>query len=304
MQSRSIARLFRFVLTSAVILALPSSFALAGNNQRRPLFSLDFSGSANQPGKVFKLDPSAGFRFNSHFEIDAGLPIYIVRPTDTGIAEGFSSKNGIGNAYLDLRFYVSHPGLYFSSTVRGTAPTGNTSDGFSTGRATFDWSNYLEKDLGGFTPFGNIGIANTISDTHFFNRPFTSLGIVGHLEGGAYYELFRHFDLAGSAYAITPSGQQKVYSKLLKHAATASSPGGSTGPGKANGKGRVFETSSITTGGATIVQDHGYSGWIDFHPTSRIKLELGYSHSISYALNTIFFSAGFDIGSLLSRTNR
>lgn len=301
MQYRGNLRLFRLILTSALILIVPGTPASADENHGRPLFSFVFSGSANQPGKVFKFDPSAGFRFNNHFEIDAGLPIYLVRPTSSGISEGFSAANGIGNAYLDLRFFVSHPGLYFGSTVRGTAPTGRTSDGFSTGRATFDWSNYLEKDFGRLTPFGNVGIANSISDTHFFNLPFTSLGVVGHFEGGASYEIFHHFSLAGSAYAITPSGQQKVYSKLIKRSTVASGSAGTPGPGKATGKNRVFEASSVTTDGATIVKDHGYSGWIDIHPSSNINLEFGYSRSISYALNTVFFSVGFDVGSLLTR---
>ncbi len=295
---------FRSVFTFAAILIFYTGLAVAENGQGHPLFSFTVSGSFNQPGKVFKIDPSAGYRFNNHFEIDAGWPVYMVRPSDAGIAAGFSSNNGIGNAYLDLRFFVSHPDLYFSSNVRGTAPTGSTSDGFSTGRVTLDWSNYLQKDFGRFTPFGNVGVANSISDTPFFNRPFTTLGLVGHFEGGAYYELFRHFSIAGSAYAITPSGEQKVYSRLLKRAGPTSTPGGSAGMGKANGRNRVFETSSITTGNASIARDHGYSGWIDFHPQSHIALEIGYSRSVTYALDTVFFSASFDLGTLLSSRRR
>lgn len=298
-----LAKMFRFVLHAVAVIALSGSFAMADDTQRGPLFSLYFSGSANQPGKVFKLNPSAGFRFSNHFEFDAGIPFYFVRPTDTGIAEGFSSNNGVGDAYLNLRFYISRPHLYFSSTARGTAPTGNTSDGFSTGRATFDWSNYIEKDAGRFSPFGNVGIANTISDTNFFNRPFTSLGIVGHFEGGTYFEAFRHVRLAGSAYAITPSGGQKVYSKLQRHS-SAANPGNAMRAGKANGNGRVFETSGVTAGDARILQDHGYSGWLDLRPSTRICLEFGYSRSVGYALNTLFFSIGIDIGSMLPWAHR
>jgi hypothetical protein len=37
-------------------------------------------------------------------------------------------------------------------------------------------------DFGKWIPFCKVGIANTISDTHFFNRPFTSLDTVDHFE--------------------------------------------------------------------------------------------------------------------------
>src|SRR2546426_7516247 len=41
-------------------------------------------------------------------------------------------------------------------SLEGTAPTGDASKGFSTGRATFDWANHFDHSFFfGFTPFVN-----------------------------------------------------------------------------------------------------------------------------------------------------
>src|SRR5437773_615429 len=75
--------------------------------------------------------------------------------------------------------------LSYSSTLELTAPTGDKARGFTTGRATADWTNRFSHKMDSFTPFGSAGLANTVSDTKFFVRPFTSLGMVVHFEGGA-----------------------------------------------------------------------------------------------------------------------
>jgi len=278
-----------------MILVLPGRHGFAAqDDDRGPVLFVGFGGSSAQVGQVFKLNDAVGYRFNKHFEVAIGLPVYFVKASSTGLAEGFGSHNGIGNAYLDLRLFVRKSDWYFSSDVKGTAPTGDVNNGFSTGRATVDWTNYIERTIGRFTPFASGGIANTISDTHFFYRPFTSLGVVGHVEGGTYFELLPKVSLGGSAYADLPSGQQKVFSKLVARGRAAQ-------PGKNGGHGRVFETQSVTVGGADTANDHGFAGWLDFNPASAVSFELGYSRSTRYALDTVFFSVGFDLGKIIRR---
>jgi hypothetical protein len=220
---------FLFCLIAAACTA--TSF---GNDAGGPLLRLSFSGTSNDPAWVFKLDTSAGYRFNRHFEISGGVPIYFVRASDSGATDGFTSKNGIGDAYINLRLMISRPDYYFSSSIKGAAPTGDDADGFSTGRVTFDWTNYFEGDIGKWTPFGSAGIANTISDTHFFNRPFTSLGTVGHFEGGLYFWPSEKIGIAGSAYAVTPTGQQKIYSKLMQRQSPITPPSTTGNAGRGN----------------------------------------------------------------------
>jgi hypothetical protein len=279
--------------TMAINLLLVSS-AAAEESNRSPILSLTFSGSANNPGWIYVLNPVAGYRFSRHFEVTGGVPLYMVRAPETSTSDGINSKNGIGNALLNLKLLFDNSNFSFNSTLNGTAPTGNEKEGFSTGRGTFDWTNYFEVSAGRWTPFGSAGIANTISDTHFFSRPFSSLGLVGHFEGGASIKAVQWISIGGSGYAVTPSGQQKIYSKLVgQQSAGSNSSRGNTA--KAKNPKKAFESTGITIDDGESSRDHGLSGWVDFNPRENISIQLGYSRSIYYESDGCFFSISLDV---------
>ena len=261
------------------------------------IFSETFQGSSNSLGQVMELNTAVGHNFNKYLGVDAGMPLYFVRPSATSSTTARTSKSGLGNFYVALRLTVDNPVLNFASTLTGTAPTGDTSSGFSTGRATFDWDNRVERTLLRITPFADLGLANTVSDTHFFERPFSSLGTVGHFEAGAKYKVWRDVSVGASAYDILPSGPQKVFSKLITRSSGSSTGGGGTSGRRA--RGGVFETASQTTGTADITRDNGFSGWFDASPVPFLDFEVGYNRSVHYDLNTFSFSVGFNITSLL-----
>ena len=263
------------------------------------VFYEKFQGSSNTLGQVMKMDTTVGYNFSKYFGVDTGVPFYFVRSSPTSVTLGSTANNGVGNAYVDLRLTVSNPAIHFASTLTSTAPTGDTATGFSTGRVTFDWNNYFDHTFSQVTPFANIGVANTVSDTHFFTRPFTSLGLVSHVEGGANFKISRFLGLGAAAYAVLPSGQQKIDSKLIKR--QAESPGtGSTVPGRAGRKG-VFESAHVTIGDADLARDNGYSAWFDINPARYLDLELGYNRSVHYALDTFSFTVGFNLGYLAKK---
>ncbi len=268
-------RAWRWALRSSLGLAflVASGIAQAQTREAGLTSRLFFGGDTSSVGGIYKLDPSVGYRFNRHFSISAGLPTYFVRPSATASADGSTSKNGIGNFYLDLRLETSGSDTYFRSALRGTAPTGDRDSGFSTGRVTVDWTNYVSRSFGPLTPFGRAGIGSTVSDTHFFTRPFSSLGLVGNLEGGAELALSHGLSLAGSGYAIVPSGQQKIFSKLVRRG-----------------------TKSVVVGTEEIARDHGASVWLGFDPARQVSLELGYSRSVAYDYNSVFFNILLDLG--------
>src|SRR5712692_6118410 len=206
------------------------------------IFYERFFGSSSTLGNVFRLDTTLGYSFNKHLSIDGGLPVFFVHPSAAATA------NGIGNAYAELRFALPNPLVDYSSVVTGTAPTGDKNRGLSTGRATVDWTNHFDRSFSRLTPFGNIGFANTVSDTPLFVRPYTTLGFVTHFEGGAVYRIARALDAGAGAYAIEPAGQQTIVSELVTQ-----STGTSVGAGKNNGRGGhqgVFETTHIEIGRA------------------------------------------------------
>src|SRR5215475_3775049 len=237
---------FACAIILVVGLALPAQAADDGKGWS---FFGRFSGSSNSDGLVTKAESGLGYSFNNHWSTYTGVPFYFVNrssSTTTGTS-GFMS--GVGNAFLGFRFAAKSDVMNYTSNLEFTAPTGDTSRGFSTGRVTGDWTNMFSTKVSSLTPFGSIGIANTVSDTAFFVRPFTSLGKVGHFEGGATYEFLRIARLGASAYAVRGSGQQKVFSKL-KDSATS----GSSGSGKND-----FDNQHEIIAQADAVNDHGFS---------------------------------------------
>jgi hypothetical protein len=258
-----------------------------------------FQGSTNTLGVVTRLDTNAGYQFNSHFSVDGGIPVYFIRPSAASTAAtGTRSANGIGNVYAQFRLTLASPVLNFASTLTGTAPTGDKATGFSTGSVTVDWSNYFERSFSRLTPFADIGIANSVSDTFFFVRPYTTLGFVSHFDGGARYRIARALHAGASLYAIEPSGRQTVLSRLFAPQQQAAAAGNS---GRGNRNQGVFESASVTTGSAEIARDHGFSTWIQISPASTLDLYAGYTRSTQYALDTVFFGMGVNLGKVFRK---
>ena len=259
-----------------------------------------FQGSASSLGWVNQLDTSVGYNFGAHFSLDAGLPVYFIRPSSSTIAAtGTSSGNGIGNVYAQLRLSEAGRIVNFASTLTGTAPTGDKTNGFSTGHATVDWSNYFEHSFSQLTPFFDVGIGNAVSDTMFFIRPYTTYGVVTHVEGGARYRLVRGLSVGISGFAIEPSGEQTVVSRLVQRSGSRTTTGGtSTSGSRTSGSGerRVFQTTSVTTGTADIARDNGFSTWLQIAPATGVSLYAGYTRSTHFALNTAFFGISFNLG--------
>jgi hypothetical protein len=304
-------------LFCSIVLVVGFALPVKAEEERGWFFSGSFSGSSNSAGTVLKATPMLGYQLNKHFETYSGLPFYFVNlsstaastttttTTTTSTPGGFS--NGIGNAFVGLRFNTSNDSVNYSSTVELTAPTGDKSRGFSTGRVTADWTNRFSHKFNSFTPFGSLGIANTISDTAFFVRPFTSLGLVSHFEGGGSYDFSDHVRVGGSAYAIRAAGNQTIISKVVKRqaavsqSAKASVSSVSSSAASASGKGKgsanaVFETQTETVVPADVANDHGVSTWFGVSPGSDVDFQIGYSRSMGYDYNSVFFGVGFRFG--------
>ncbi|MBN2319145.1 MAG: hypothetical protein JXR49_08705 [Acidobacteria bacterium] len=283
-----------FILVTALVAmaAFFPRFSFAAGDDSKPLLFMRLSGTNYDPGWLFKLDTTAGYRFNRHFEITAGLPVYFTRLPDDTVEESTDSKNGIGNLYMELRVMADSAGFYFSSSLRSAAPTGNKEDGFSTGRMTVDWNNYFEYNVGRWTPFGSVGIANSISDTHFFTRPFSSYGIVGQFDGGLLFDPAWWVGFGGSVYAVVPSGEQEIYNRVYRSGTSGSEESG-------NRRGRIFGDSEYVIVESEDLRDHGFSGWVDIYPVPDVAFEFGYSRSVSYDLDSLYFSARFNFGGMI-----
>jgi hypothetical protein len=277
-----------------LVLCQLAVFAQTGEDTRGFLLNERISGSASSLGLITKFDTSAGYQFNRYLAVEAGLPVYSVNPSSSvSQTTGTQAATGIGNAYADLRLTFENPLVNYTSLATVAAPTGDKAAGFSTGHVTYDWSNLFDRSFGRTTPFVNLGIANTITDTPFFIRPFTSYGFVTHLEGGASYKLFRRISVGASVYAIEPAGQQTVISKLVK------GQGQNSGSGSGRSHHGVFEEAGTTVGNASIARDDGFSTWLSARPSRYATFLIGYSRSVEYGLDSVFFGVNFNLSPLV-----
>src|SRR5258707_6933059 len=235
-----------------------------------------FDGSSNTEGQVMLLDSSAGYLFGRHLLVDAGVPIYFIR-ANTTTASGASTANwfrDLGDVYGQVGLSFLNPALNFKTQLTGRAPTGSTSDGISTGHATYDCTNRIDRDFGHWTPFLEVGLANSIPDTFVYRRPFASYGQLGHFQAGASYHVVNWLSVAASAFDVAPWGSQTIDSRV-----------GGNGSG-ATGHGPPFLQGHQTTGGSSLAADSGFSAGLGISPTKAIDFTVGYSRSSHYDLHT------------------
>ena len=276
----------------AILIVMTFALPALAQDERGWTFSGRFQGSSNSMGLVTKADPTLGYDFSRHFRTYVGVPFYFVKQS-ASTQTTTTSLTGIGNAYVGLEVGVDTDSVNFTSTVEATAPTGDKSRGFSTGHVTVDWTNTFSRSFSFITPFASMGLANTVSDTSFFVRPFTTDGLVSHFDGGAEFSLSPIADLGASAYAVRASGEQRIISKVFRDPATTPTTPTTRGQGSAT---RAFETSREILGTAELANDYGFSTWLAARAGSNMDLQVGYTRSAGYDLNTVFFGVGFHFG--------
>jgi hypothetical protein len=246
-------------------------------------------GTINSDSRIYKLDSNLGWDFNKHFGVFVGVPVYVANVPGSTTTNGTTTttnasrtNSGIGNAYLGFTLKAPSPKLYYATVVTAYAPTGSAAKGFSTGRVGVDWTNRFEHTFHRLTPFFEGGLSNTVPDSVFFARPFTSLGAISHLEEGAEYQLVKHFYTGVSGYQIVPFGSQKVFSKVSD-----------------KGKGKnSFDTSRVSTGN-DLTRENGFNTWVGLEPSSIVRLEVGYTRSTTFDLSSFAFNLRMNVGKLL-----
>ncbi|MCU1268942.1 MAG: hypothetical protein JWN74_236 [Acidobacteriaceae bacterium] len=288
-----------FGLTGVCLFALSGLMAAqskpaAPTDDRGLTSHVEFGGTSDADGQVYELQSNVGYTFTKHFGMDLGVPVYFVSASSSTSTSttGGTSSNGIGNPSVDLRWKYPNAKLNYGSVVTGSAPLADSKKGLSTGRATFDWTNRIDRSFSMVNPFFEVGLSNTTSDSRLFVRPYTTLGLNSHFQAGASFDVWKSISVGGSMYDIVPFGNQTVFSRVT----------GASDSGAGASHGRNFQTSQQTTGGADIAKDDGFSTFVDFSPNSYMDAELGYTRSIHYALNSVSFSVGFNVRRLLHKS--
>lgn len=301
---------FLFLLSIFVTGTLAAQQLPGANGQKNPddlgwTSSMDFDGNIDSNQRVFDINSTVGYNFTKHWGADLGVPFEFVSSststsTSSSLGNGSTSTsptssstlNSVGNVFMDLRFKAASDVLNYSSSLTTTAPTGSESKGVSTGRATLGWDNRIEHEFGPITPFLEAGLGNSVTDSRLYRRPFTTLGFVSQFSAGTSVDLGHDLSVGASLFDVLPEGQQKLFSKIVGKGAAA----------RGNGNhGRAYEVASESVGTSTLTRDNGDSAWVEYSP-GILDFQVGYTHSVHYALNTFAFSAGVDVGKLLRKS--
>ena len=260
-------------------------------------FGTRFEGSTSGDGSVYDIATSVSYNFTKHFGIGLGAPYNFV-----GTPSSIKTKNpmaasgyGLGNIGMDLKWFYPEKTLNYASTIHLSAPTGDTKKGFSTGHATWNWSNHFEHGWGNFTPFLDAGVGNTLPNTKYLIRLYSTFGYNAQFEAGTQADA-GPFSLSASAYDIAPWGPQTMVSKVYRcTSGTKCSATGTTTDRKS------YLTQNVSTGGASLTRDNGFNAGVELKPAKAkyLDLELDYSHSVPLRLNTISFGIALDIGGMM-----
>jgi hypothetical protein len=142
---------------------------------------------------------------------------------------------------------------------------------------TFDWDNHFAHGFDRLTPFLDVGVANSVPDTRFLHRPYTSLGTLAHFEGGSELDLGDKFSVSASGYYILPWGAQQIFVR-----------------GKKSSSGSI-------KGGASLTRDDGINLGLDYNLTRFVDLSAGYSYSAYNVLSTVSFGVELNVASWLRK---
>lgn len=300
MRAKAFSLFVLLACASAIHAQAPSPTASAQSNEGFYPgwgFGTRFEGSSSGDGSAYDVTTGVGYNFTRHFGVDFGVPYNFV-----GTPSSIKSKNptavsgyGLGNAGADLKWLYLEKALTYASTIHVAAPTGDTKKGFSTGHATWNWSNHFEHGWRNFTPFIDGGVGNTLPNTKYLVRLYSTFGYNAQIEAGTGLDI-GPFSLSGSAYDIAPWGPQTVVSKVYRcSSGTKCAATGTTTDRKS------YLTSNVSTGGASLTRDNGFNAGIELKPAKAkyLDLEFDYSHSVPLRLNSISFGVALDIAGLV-----
>jgi hypothetical protein len=276
MRSRSrcllLVAAFPFLLAvSAAAQAHPQGTTKGAAAQKGVTWTETYEGSGNTDGFITDMNSTVGYVFGERFAIDMGVPYLFIEPSTS--KTGTTSTSDMGNPYLGLRYSTKGSALDFSTSLNSAIPIASTAKGLSTGHVTVDWSNHFAHGFDLFTPFVDLGLANSVPDTRFLHHPYISYGDVAHFEGGSELDLGDKFSVTASGFYILPWGPQQIFLRGTK------------------------STSGPTKGGVSLTRDDGTNLGIDYNLTRSLDLSAGYSRSVYSALNTFSFGLEVNVGS-------
>lgn len=224
------------------------------------------------------LNPDLAFRFNRHFSIDAGAPIYdyihIVvtkgskaRPIYTSLVKHFVA----GDTALNGHMQFDSPLLSYELTSTLGLPSGDKTYGLGAGQVTYSFNNHFEHSFDFITPDIEAGLGDSsfLQDTRV-RKSFTTVGTLAHFQAGASFDLPHHASFSANAYEELPVSGQTVYSTT--------------------GKGKKKVTTSTKQ---SLGEDNGFQTSLDIPLQPHLTLSGFYNRSLRNRTDTAGFSLTF-----------
>jgi hypothetical protein len=243
------------------------------------------------------LTPNLAYRFDRHFSINAGLPVFayinVVTTKTTKNAQGVVTKT---ISSLDTRKFLlgdttltgafdAHPRLFdYNLSATLGMPTGDNANGLGAGQFTYELNNHFEHPLGDYlTPDIELGIGDSTSltDTRI-RKSYIDVGTSAHFQLGLGLSLPRDINFESDAYEDLPLGTQTITS--------------TTTNGKKGKQAKTITTSKQES----IGEDNGFINTLDIPLNGHITLSGFYNRSLRNKIDT----AGFSLTFLLRATQK
>jgi hypothetical protein len=170
------------------------------------------------------LTPNMAYRFNRHFSVDAGVPLYAYVNVYGNVATAakpvyaYNSRNGaFGDLSLSFEGDTDFSSIGYGGTFSLGLPSGNTNYGLGAGQMTYNINNHFEKDIGRFTPDIELGFGDTSSLVEQrVLKSYVAVGPLAHFQAGTSIYLPWNCTFEADAYEELPLAKNLVYSTTGK----------------------------------------------------------------------------------------
>ena len=238
--------------------------------------------------------PAMAYSFSRHYSMDLSMPIYLYRlaesesttpsaappgppgsppPPVTTTSQLVAHKFDPGDVFLATHAYFANRLMTETLSPSITLPSGDTGDGLSTGRVTFDLDSHSTLRLRQSALLLDLGGGDS---TSLFNRlvtrNYTSLGYLAHFQLGGMVALPMRSTYQAVAYEQLPLGDSKVYTTLPRPGTPQ--PIGASGP-------------PSVVSGRSVIEDNGFTNSLSVPLTSHLTLQGYYNRSLRLKTDTV-----------------
>ena len=223
------------------------------------------------------LTPDIAYRFNRHFSVDAGAPVFayinvLSTVTKAAPVQTLETRHALaGDTALNGHYETSFDVLDYNVTASIGFPSGDSDHGLGAGQVTYNFNNHFEKTIHLVSPDIEVGFGDTsslIADR--VRKSYTTVGKLAHFQAGFTLELPRNLSFEANAYEELPVASQTVFTTTRIR--------------------RRNVTTSHTEGAA---EDNGFLSSLDIPLNPRVVLSGFYNRSLRAHIDTAGFSFTF-----------